>query len=39
MVGGTAIRTGGVISLAYGLTVGLTPRAMAGTEPGEGAAV
>ena len=32
VVGGAAIRAGGVIGPAYGVTVGLEPPAMAGTE-------
>ena len=39
VVGGAAIRAGGVIGPAYGVTVGLEPVAVAGTELGEGAAV
>ena len=39
VVGGAVIGSGGVIGLAYGVTVGLEPRAMAGKELGEGAAV
>ena len=39
VVGGAAVGTGGVIGLAYGVAVGLKPRAMVGMEMGEGAAV
>ena len=39
MVGGVAIGTGGLVGPAYGVTVGLKPRAMSRTELGEGAAV
>ena len=38
VVGGAAIGTGGVIGPAYGVTVGLEPRAMTRTDLGEGAA-
>ena len=37
--GGAAGGTGGVISPAIGVAVGLEPRAVAGTEMGEGASV
>ena len=39
VVHGVAIETGGVIDSACGVTVELEPRAMAGTELGEGAVV
>ena len=39
VVGGAAIRADGAIGPSYGVTVGLEPRAMAGTDMGEGAAV
>ena len=39
VVGGAAIGTGGVIGPAYGVAVGLKPRAMAGLELGEGTVV
>ena len=39
VVGRAAVRTGGVIGPAYRVAVGQKPRAMAGTELGEGAAV
>ena len=39
LVGGAAFGAGGIIGPAYRVTVGLEPRAVAGTELGEGAAV
>ena len=39
VVGETAIWAGGVIGPAYGMAVGLEPRAIVGTELGEGAPV
>ena len=35
VVGGVAVGAGGVIGLAYGVAVGLEPRAVAGSELGE----